>query len=51
MVMKNYKSKTLNRTFDLVYFAEAITPKGKQALNVPAHPPHEGSLGSGMRKL
>jgi len=37
MPMKNYSSKTLNRTFDLVYFAGSIT-KGQEPLQ--AESPH-----------
>jgi hypothetical protein len=31
MAMANYHSKTLNRTFDVVYFANAVTVNGKPA--------------------
>jgi hypothetical protein len=33
MPMPNYKSKTLNRTFDFVYFAGSIIHKGTQHIN------------------
>lgn len=32
MPMPNYKSKTLHRTFDLVFFAASISPKGQHAI-------------------
>jgi hypothetical protein len=40
MPMQNYKSKTLNRTFDLVYFAGSITRKGVQTINPAQGNPH-----------
>ena len=36
MPMKNYTSKTLNRTFDVVYFSGNVTVNGKPAAATPA---------------
>lgn len=43
MPMKDFHSKTLDRTFDMVYFVDAITPAGDTAETTatlpPGHPP------------
>jgi hypothetical protein len=49
MPMTNYHSKTLNRTFDLIYFSGAVTVNGKAPTDAaaaemlpPGHPPIGG---------
>jgi hypothetical protein len=48
MPMPNYKSKTLNRTFDFVYFAGSITHKGAQSINPAAVAPHGMNAGAAV---
>ena len=55
MAMKNFHSKTLDRTFELVYFADAITPAGGSQTPpaLPADHPPISSAGfdfSGIKK-
>ncbi|MCX6953147.1 MAG: hypothetical protein NTV51_13415 [Verrucomicrobia bacterium] len=58
MAMKNYQSKTLNRTFDVVYFTGNVTVNGKPTVTMTApagsamagelpkgHPPTAGAAG------
>jgi len=47
MPMPNYNSKTLHRTFDLVYFAGSISHKGQQLLGPAAMAGH-GMMGSSV---
>jgi len=50
MLMKNFYSKTLDRTFETVYFAEGIKPIGSssESVQLPAgHPPIENCLPAG----
>ena len=56
--MSNYRSKTLNRTFDLVYFCSAVSVNGAAlpapggAEGLPAgHPPTAGAKGPGAINL
>jgi len=50
MPMPNYKSKTLNRTFDFVYFAGSISHKGQLTSNSPSAAGH-GMMGSSVVPL
>ncbi len=50
MLMKNFHSKTLDRTFDAVYFADGISKAGavKEKRSLPAgHPPIHNTLPPG----
>ena len=50
MPMPNYHSKTLDRTFDMVYFVPSVMVGGEQAMTEggmpPGHPPMDGQNGS-----
>ncbi len=46
MPMQNYKSKTLHRTFDLVYFAGSIARKGQQSSSSEAMAGGHAMMGS-----
>jgi hypothetical protein len=48
MPMPNYKSKTLNRTFDFVYFAGSITRKGAQSINPASVASHGMNTGAAV---
>jgi len=56
MPMKNYESKSLNRTFDVVYFVGAIglgdkPPAGAVATGAPAAPAGMGNIPAGTGQL
>ena len=46
MPMANFKSKTLNRTFELVFFSGSIAHKGEQSINEVSMPPNMADASS-----
>lgn len=46
MPMTNFKSKTLNRTFELVFFSGSISHKGEQSINAVSMPPNMADASS-----